>query len=79
MTPVLSEQQLMVGATQAARMLSISRTLFLSMASSGELGPKSVKFGRRRLWSVADLEKWIAADYPGRDRWVQMQEVKKEH
>ena len=39
--------------------------------SSGRL-PKPIKLGKRTLWSVAELQKWLAAGAPKRDAWEQM-------
>jgi len=65
-------RSLLVGATEAASLLGIGRSLFYSMHSSGRLGPLPVKFGSRRLWSVVELRLWIEARCPARSEWQAM-------
>ena len=59
----------MVGAHDASRLLGISRTTLYSMHSTGQLGPSPHKYGRRRLWAVAELQAWIKAGSPARPIW----------
>ena len=61
--------QLLLSATQAARALGISRTTLYGLHSSGRLGPLPVKLGRRTLWSVDELKRWVEAGCPPRDKW----------
>lgn len=68
----LLSELLLVSAANAAKLLSIGRSLFYSMDSSGELGPQSIKFGRRSLWRLDELRAWIYSGCPGRDRWIAM-------
>jgi hypothetical protein len=46
---------------QAAAYLGIGVTLLL------QLGPPPIKFGRRSVWDVVDLDRWLE-DYKGRGR-----------
>jgi len=66
-------EPLLVCAADAARMLGISRALLYSMASDGRLGPTSISFGRRRLWSVLELTAWTqhSPPCPPRQVWAQ--------
>ena len=50
---------LLVDITEAARLLGVSTKTVWSAAKTGHL--PSVRFGRRRLFSRASLEKWIEA------------------
>jgi len=65
---------LLVDVCGAASLLGISRPNFLSLCSSGRIGPTGTKLGRRRVFSVAELKAWVAADMPNREKW---QELKK--
>jgi excisionase family DNA binding protein len=49
---------LLVSLRTAAKMLSVSERTVWAMADDGRL--PSVRVGRRRLFSVASLESWIA-------------------
>lgn len=55
---------LLVPAAEAARLLGISRALLYSMHASGQLGPMSVAFGRRKLWIVEELRAWTENNPP---------------
>src|SRR5437660_1264953 len=46
---------------QAAEYLGIGVTLLL------QLGPQPIKFGRRSVWDVVDLDRWLE-EYKGRGR-----------
>ncbi|MFC1739613.1 helix-turn-helix domain-containing protein [Planctomycetota bacterium] len=69
--PPDSIERLLVSAEQAAAMLSIGRTHFYSMLSSGTIGPMAHKFGRRSLFSVQELRDWVSAGMPPRQRWIE--------
>jgi excisionase family DNA binding protein len=62
-------ESLLLSAENAAEMLSIGRTLFYAMHSSGRLGPLPVKLGRRTLWNRQELESWVKAGCPVRKLW----------
>ena len=64
------ESPLLLDVKEAARLLSIGRTLFLTMDSDGRLGPLGLHLGRRKLWRRAELENWIEAGCPDRVKWV---------
>ncbi|MCP3906013.1 MAG: helix-turn-helix domain-containing protein [Planctomycetes bacterium] len=50
--------QLAIGATEAARLLSISPRHLAALTAAGAV--PSLKLGRRRLYRVADLDQWLA-------------------
>jgi predicted DNA-binding transcriptional regulator AlpA len=62
-------EPLLVDAKAAAKLLGISPRHLLGMHSSGRL-PLPVRLGRRRLWRVAELTAWVAADCPVREKWI---------
>lgn len=59
-------EPVLLGAEDAAALLSISKRHFLSLDSSGRI-PASIKLGKRRLWSVETLKEWVRSDCPARD------------
>ena len=67
-------EPLLLSAKDSAKLLGIGRTLFYSMYSSGRLGPLPIRFGRRVLWDRKELEAWIEAGCPKRDRWLEVED-----
>lgn len=59
---------LVVDTHGVARLLALSERTVRSLNASGRL-PRPLALGRRRLWSRRELEEWIEAGTPGRDRW----------
>lgn len=56
--------RLLAGVSEAARLLSVSRSYFYSMLSSGRCPIRPIKFGKKQLWRVSDLEIWVKAGCP---------------
>jgi predicted DNA-binding transcriptional regulator AlpA len=67
----LTKQALLVSADQAARLLGLSRAHFYSQLSAGRIGPMGYEFGRRKLWSVEELRRWVESGCPPREKWLQ--------
>lgn len=65
------QPSLLCSAEEVAAMLGIGRTLFYGLISSGKIGPVPIKLGTRVLWRRTELEEWVAAGCPTRERWVQ--------
>lgn len=63
---------LLVGATDAGRLLGVSRSTFLRWDKRGILGPRSIKLGRKRLWVAAHLQAWALTGCLPRPRWLKM-------
>ena len=61
-------QPFLVDAKSAANLLSISRAMLHRLNVTGRL-PRPVHLGRRVLWRVSELEGWVNAGCPNRDRW----------
>lgn len=59
---------LVVDTRGVARLLGISPRTVRALNCSGRL-PRSLSLGRRRLWCLRELEDWIEAGAPGRERW----------
>ena len=53
----------------AASYLGLGTRTFQRYDVDGTIGPKPRKVGSMRMWSVAELDAWIAADCPHRNRW----------
>ena len=60
---------LMLGVDNAAAVLGIGRSLFLRLDDTGKV-PKAVQLGdKRKLWRYEELQAWVRAGCPHRDRW----------
>lgn len=57
-----------LSADEVAEALGISRAHVWKLASTGRL-PRPVRLGRAVRWPRKDLEQWLAAGAPSRDRW----------
>ena len=68
----LALEPLLVSAPDAAHVLSISEATFWRWDSSGELGPRGIKKGGRRLWLLSELREWTEAGMPSRSQWEVM-------
>jgi excisionase family DNA binding protein len=63
---------LLLSAQQTAALLGISRSHFYSMSSCGTLGLMPVRLGERVLYNRNEIEQWIAAGCPCREKWQAM-------
>ena len=64
-------------ADEAVGRLGISPAHFFRMNSSGQLGPRPIKLGEKcSRWRAAELQAWVDAGCPSRDRWLAMLEEK---
>lgn len=59
---------LLLDAVGAADLLDVSRSHFLRLHASGQV-PQPVRLGRRVLWIRSELEAWLKAGAPSRERW----------
>ena len=64
---VLTAEIRMIDARGAAALCNISARFWARLDASGKV-PKPLKLGRRCLWSVAELDSWIAAGCPAREQ-----------
>lgn len=67
-TEINADQQLLVTAAQAARMLGISERHFYKLHSSGRV-PRPIRLGRTVRWRAAEFEQWLEAGAPNRAKW----------
>lgn len=58
---------------QLAAFLNIGRTSVYRWDSLGLIGPKSMKLGDRKLWDAEEVQRWIRAKCPNRQRWLDME------
>lgn len=63
-----SLDRLALSADEVAAMLGISRAHVWKLASSGRM-PRPIRLGRAVRWDRKNLEAWLAAGAPSRDRW----------
>ncbi len=68
-----SEPSLLLSVVMLAVLLDLSRATVFKLHASGRL-PRPVRIGglRRLQWSRAEIEAWIEAGAPGRDRFEVM-------
>ena len=74
MDNVSVNDKLLVSANDAAAMLGIGRSLLYSMASDGRLGITPIRFGKRTLYNVDELRRWVKAGAPCRKDWRKARE-----
>ena len=72
---VLTAEVRLVDARVAASLCGISARFWAQLESAGKV-PKPRKLGRRSLWSVSELDDWIAAGCPERGQWALMRQKK---
>ena len=69
-------QPLTVSAAEAAALLGVSRSTWYDWHDAGRT-PRGLKIGGRRLWDYAELQRWVSAGAPPRERWNQMTGARK--
>lgn len=60
--------RLMLDCMEAAALLGVSRAMYWKLHSQARI-PLPIRFGRVVRWRKQELEAWIAAGCPPRDRW----------
>jgi excisionase family DNA binding protein len=60
----------MLSVADTARALGLSRSAFYEHLTSGRIGPVGFTFGSKRLFPVKELQDWIAAGTPERQKWL---------
>ncbi len=64
---------LAVGSFGAAALCGVSESHWRVMLAAGRC-PPGFRLGRRRLWAISELNKWIQASAPTADRWQKLKE-----
>ena len=52
-------EPLLVSPAEAAELLSMSRSMFYQLLSSGRIPLKPIRFGRKRLYNVEELKSFV--------------------
>ena len=68
-------EPILVNATGAARLLSISRSAFYSKLSAG-LIPPAIYIGDSPRWSVEDLRLWVKSGCVSAEQFAAMRVIK---
>ena len=58
-----------------AQLLGVSRAFIEKLDLSGRLGPVAKRLGRRRLWVVEELRRWVETEMPRRDEWERLVQI----
>jgi hypothetical protein len=69
--PIQADEALLTDAAGVAKLLKVSKRHIQSLDSSGRLGPMGISLGRSRRWRVDEIRRWIAANCPTRERWME--------
>lgn len=69
--------KLLLSTGDAAKLISVGRSHFYALHSSGRLGPMPIQLGRRTLWNRKELESWVASGCPAREKWYRVNEIEK--
>ena len=70
---LLSIEPRLVGAETAAKMCGVSTKYFWQLDRTGRVPLPIQGFGgRRKLWSVDELTKWIRVGCPIREKWKKL-------
>ncbi len=70
--PQTEPQPLAVNSFGAARLLGVSESHWRGLLAAGRC-PAGNRLGRRRVWAVDELRRWLDAGCPCADRWQAMQ------
>ena len=69
--------RLLLTAGDLAEILNVSKNHVLKMHTVGRLGPRPVRLGRAVRWSRNEVEKWVTAGCPPRNKWQVERELSK--
>ncbi len=61
---------LLLTVDQAAEQLQISRATFYAQYSTGRIGPQFLRIGRCVRIRAKELQNWVDAGMPPRDKWI---------
>jgi len=67
---VLAAEPRLIDANGAALLCGVSVRFWHQLDSAGRV-PKPMRLGRRCLWSLEEIDSWVRAGCPTRERWVQ--------
>ena len=75
MLPRSSARPLLLKDREVAALLGVSRRHVATLRASGRM-PAPVRLGCSVRWQRDEIEGWIAAGCPARERWEEMRERK---
>lgn len=75
----ISVEPLLVGVSDTAVILGISKPMLYQMISDGRFGLIGIKFGSRRLFPVEEIKNWIQAGCPCREKWLSIKKQKNDN
>lgn len=61
---------LLLSASGVAKLLGVSVRTIWNMHQDGQLGPLPVRLRGATRWKSAEIESWVSADCPNRERWL---------
>jgi len=67
-----SVEPLAVSAAESARLAGVSRRHWTSLEARG-LTPAAVRLGKRKVWVLATLRRWLELGAPSRERFEQIE------
>ena len=66
-------EPLLINVNELAVLLNLSRAAVYAALSAGRIGPRPIRaFGRRTLFSRAEVESWVRSGCINRDRWIEL-------
>lgn len=65
--PATPPPAILLGEPEILEILGIGRSLWRTLLSAGQT-PEPIRLGRRVLWRRTDIEAWIAAGCPSREK-----------
>ena len=69
-------ESLVVRAKELAKLLSVSLVHIRRLDSAGKL-PSAVRLGNCVSWRRGEIEEWLAAGSPNREKWIAIQTASK--
>lgn len=61
---------LLLPAAGVGKMLGVSTRTVWNMHQDGQLGPLPIHLRGATRWKFAEIEAWVQADCPNRERWL---------
>ena len=72
----MSSDTLLLRAAEAARLCAVSKVSWHRWDSAGKI-PQGLKIGGAKVWRRAELEAWILAGTPPREKWIAIVQASK--
>ncbi|HSW00316.1 MAG TPA: hypothetical protein VLI39_09105 [Sedimentisphaerales bacterium] len=61
---------LLLSASGVGKLLGVSVRTVWNLHQDGQLGPLPVRLRGATRWKSAEIESWVSADCPNRERWL---------